>query len=145
MVFKFLLQKTLCQSMFSVLMARMVAPQRATKCRGINSNKEMKIRLPVISVNISLNVFQRPGQDLGWRRRWNKPVPSPRFNQSLNEKSNHVTVPFLTVTSFLILVFWSGTIEMSYNKRRKLDIKSAILNTSIVVGHMLRIIPVFYY
>ena len=39
MVFKFLLQKTLCQSMFSVLMARMVAPQRATKCRGINSNK----------------------------------------------------------------------------------------------------------
>jgi hypothetical protein len=25
--------------MFSVLMAKMVAPQTATKCRGINSNK----------------------------------------------------------------------------------------------------------
>lgn len=90
---------------YVILMARMVAPQRATKCRELIPIKEMKIRLPVIWRNISLNVFQRPGQDLGWRRRWNKPVPSPRWIQSLKWKSTTTQLSLFSPPKFSILVF----------------------------------------
>lgn len=145
MVFKFCLENfaNLC---FQYLWQRMVAPREQSNAEELIPIKEMKIRLPVISVNISLNVFQRPGQDLGWRRRWNKPVPSPRFNQSLKMKIKSHNCHFShRHRVFLIWCFWSGNTRNELQQEKETRYQVSNSKHISVVGHMLRIIPVFFY
>lgn len=102
----------------------------------------MKIGLPVISMNISVNVSQRPGA--GWwqwqgrgevGRNQSLPVPSPHphLERIVNENQITQLCHFSHCHGVFVLFccFWSVAIEMSYNGRRKLAVKPAILNALV--------------
>lgn len=120
---------------FSVLMAKMVAPQRATKCREINSNKRNENQIACYFnehlIECSPKVQDRiwVGGEVGINQSLHLDLTSPLNGNQVTQLCHFSHCPSAFVFSFCC--FWSGTIEMSYNKRRKLDIKSAILNTSM--------------
>lgn len=114
-------------------MAKMVAPQRTTKCREINSNKRNENQIACY-FNEHLTKCSPKAQDRIWvggEVGINQSLPldltSPLNGNQVTQLCHFSHCPSAFV---LFCCFGSGTIEMSY-KRRKLDIKSAILNTSM--------------